>query len=289
MKIINIPNTKPYTMKNITLTIVTLLCMHINYAAETDFQKSIPQFFRNYAYFEHNFPENDDAQREYTRILEDIKHQDLSEDTFYKFILNYDVENYNTNRNPQYQSCSLEKNSPKTCFQVMASTIEDATAQKNKRNSSISPVEKSIEENNLKKLAWLMAISMPLNEINKLKMRPIHHAVMNDDTTALEMLLSAQVNIDAPTQSGFTPLHVASYYNKIPAMKILISQGAYINATTREKNTALHYAIQNKNLEAAKLLLASNAHIKPNIQGKTPIDCATTDEMIEVFSDSKIV
>lgn len=276
-------------MKNTLLTIVTLLCMNINYAAETDFQKSIPQFFRNYAYFEHNFPENSHAQSEYKRILDTIEHQDLSQDNFYKFILNYNVENYTTDRDAKYQNCLCENNPPKNCFQVMTSTIEDAITQKNKRSLWLSPVEKAIEENNLKKLAWLIAINMPLNEMNNLKMLPIHHAVMNDDTTALAMLLSAQVNIDAVTQSGFTPLHVASYYNKIPAMKILINQGAYINATTREKNTPLHYAMKNNHLEATKLLLACNAHIKPNAHGKTQIDYAATDEMIEVFSDSKIV
>lgn len=273
-------------MKKISLILATLVFTNISYASQTDFQQSIPQFFRNYAYFENNFPENEETQSEYKRIVDQIIDKDLSINPFYKFILHYTSEKYVSDKNKLYDQYKRKKNQSQTCLQVMQASGDNATTI---RNLSIGPVAKCIEENNLEKLSWFIAIKMPLNDINDINMRPIHHAVMNDDTRTLRMLLDADVDINAPTHNKFTPLHIASYYNKVDAMKILISKDADINAITRDHNTALHYAMRNKNLDAAKLLVAHSADITHNAHGKTPIDYASTNKMIEIFSDSQIV
>lgn len=238
-------------MKNITLTIVTLLCMNINYAAETDFQKSIPQFFRNYAYFENDYPKNFHAKIEFKRILETIESQDLSQDSFYQSILNY--------KNNRKESCE------------------------------INPLEQAIIDNNLQKIAWLIAIKMPINQLNTYGYTPLHQAFITDNMAAAQLLLNAQADVNIKDINDNTPLHIACYYNNLQAIEKLIAWGANINAIDTKKFTPLHQAVLRNSVQAADALLNYGAHILRDSLNCSPIDYAATDEMIEVFSDSKIV
>jgi uncharacterized protein len=112
----------------------------------------------------------------------------------------------------------------------------------------------------------------------------------------IRYLLKCGVAVNETDKNGVMPLHRAVRFRSLAAVRELILRGADVNAVdNRTRSTPLHRAVTNAAAPAtagkmssavaiAKLLLVhgANPRIK-NKNGKTPCDCAKSQEMKRVL------
>lgn len=96
-----------------------------------------------------------------------------------------------------------------------------------------------------------------------------------------------------------TPLHSAIYYTSfvlkdepdnatcIMIIDSLLKAGAFVSATDRWEDTPLHTAAEHNNITGAKMLISAGCKVMAKgYQGKTPLDYATSGEMIRLLKEN---
>jgi hypothetical protein len=119
--------------------------------------------------------------------------------------------------------------------------------------------------------------TMTSTEVENLFIEEIEEA--NPNLEKIEVMLdSGLVDVRAKNKNGSTPLHRAT---DIATAKLLLDRGADVRAKDIWEKTPLHRASYWNRIEIAKLLLDAGADVeaKDNIDGRTPLDVAQSDEM----------
>ena len=119
--------------------------------------------------------------------------------------------------------------------------------------------------------------TMTSTEVENLFIEEIEEA--NPNLEKIEVMLdSGLVDVRAKNKNGSTPLHRAA---DIATAKLLVDRGADVGAKDIWEKTPLHRASYWNRIEIAKLLIDRGADVeaKDNIDGRTPLDVAQSDEM----------
>jgi len=94
----------------------------------------------------------------------------------------------------------------------------------------------------------------------------------------IKNILKLGASINAEDSFCNTPLHIATNRAGQIVIELLIEMGADIEHMNEKLNTALHIAAMNNNEAAIRVLLTHHAnHNAENIDGETPMQCASKD------------
>ena len=125
----------------------------------------------------------------------------------------------------------------------------------------------------------------------------LHDAARRGLSGKVELLLNRGMNIDEVNDNGVTPLWVAGlyrpaisatyvYYRDSEMIELLLDRGANLEFKSPNGNTLLHDVARRGDSEVAELLLDRGANIEAvNDDGQTPLDIATTNEVVDLLSN----
>ena len=114
-------------------------------------------------------------------------------------------------------------------------------------------------------------------------------AIMEGDVSRVKSLFGG-VSAEMLTAELGTPerqsrvLLKAAYKGMVEVVELLLDGGAEINGFDGDRNTALNFAARGNRISVAKLLLQRACDVNlATDRNYTPIDWATTDEMIQLL------
>ena len=117
----------------------------------------------------------------------------------------------------------------------------------------------------------------------------LHHATQNEDSSVLQHILEHHYynDINEIDCNGYTALHYAAVYNNISkSIELLMSHGADSSICTRKGNNILHIAASRGNKTLVEYILKHLPMVsrtQKNLDGKTPADLATSDDIKKLF------
>ena len=187
-------------------------------------------------------------------------------------------------------------------------------------NRGRTPLFQAVEAGNLEIVKLFIYKGADANIIDKHNIRPISYAVCGKNKEIIALLIDngAEVNIwTGGSLLGSTILRKAIAIEDKEILDLLISKGADVNYKDHRDNTALQYAAYDGQLEMVEYLLEHGASIEDkdiegdraihcaaymshkdvlelliesgaginykNNEGKTPLDLATSEEIIEIL------
>lgn len=137
-----------------------------------------------------------------------------------------------------------------------------------------STIFKSIEENNLQDLLYILKTGTDLNKIKKDGISPLQYASKLGRVTAVELFLIYGANPNLKTINGETALILACYYNHSKVVKKLLEFGANPNLADNVLDTPLHAATSERII---KMLIKAGAN--PNLVNLIGIPAVEIDDM----------
>ncbi|XP_046850055.1 poly [ADP-ribose] polymerase tankyrase-1-like isoform X2 [Xenia sp. Carnegie-2017] len=118
---------------------------------------------------------------------------------------------------------------------------------------------------------------------------PLHLAAGYNHLEVAEYLLETGADVNAQDKGGLIPLHNASSYGHLDIAALLIKHKADVNATDRWHFTPLHEAAQKGRTQLCALLLAHGADPSVrNLEGETPLDLSTAEDVKALLSDAML-
>ncbi len=117
---------------------------------------------------------------------------------------------------------------------------------------------------------------------------PLHFAAVNNSLDAIQALLDGGADVNILDGNDLTPMMTAIRDARPPLVAGLVStflaNGADPNWQDKTGYTALHYAAREGRIEAISLLVEHGADLNlENNGGKTPLDLATNDTVIDLL------
>ncbi|MEM9411993.1 MAG: ankyrin repeat domain-containing protein [Planctomycetota bacterium] len=108
-------------------------------------------------------------------------------------------------------------------------------------------------------------------------MNDLIDAIENDDVEKLASIIADGLDVNVSIDAGIRPLHLAADKNATECILLLIENGAIVNSARNSREgsgTPLHFAARSGNFEAIKYLLEAGANPTSGIQGPygTPFD-----------------
>jgi len=141
---------------------------------------------------------------------------------------------------------------------------------------------------------WRPAMAVAINSFTSadpelVKISSLVVAIMEGDVSRVKSLLgdvSAEMlaaEIGTPERQNRVLLK-AAYKGMVEVVEMLLDGGAEINGFDGDRNTALNFAARGNQISVAKLLLQRGCDVNlATDRNYTPIDWATTDEMIQLL------
>ena len=107
----------------------------------------------------------------------------------------------------------------------------------------------------------------------------LHHAALQGKTEVVNQLLRKGANVDEPNNQAQTALYLASEQGRVAIAGELLKKGANFNRAAKDGRTPLHVASRSGKTEVVKLLLDAGAKVNVMVNGKTPFQVATNNEI----------
>jgi PTS system fructose-specific IIA component/PTS system nitrogen regulatory IIA component len=189
-----------------------------------------------------------------------------------------------------------------------------------------TPLHKAAEKNSLEVVQYLISQGADVNAKGYQGQTPLHYAAGGNSVEVVQYLVSQGADALAKGSLGRTPLHNAAESNTLEVLQYLISQGADVDAETGGGDTPLLIAIgKNSNMSVVEYLFkCSDVNVKDawdstalhkaaghenrgdewgipimqnlilrgadvnakNINGKTPLDRASSDEKKRILREA---
>lgn len=149
----------------------------------------------------------------------------------------------------------------------------------------MSTIHIAAKNGNIADLTKLINEGVDINQYDRQKLTPLHHAAYYYQTEVLKVLSQhGDFQVDIVDGDNLTALHIAVYYGHYYFIKEIIRLNANINHLNKYNMNVLHVAINNLiDIKLIKLLIKSGINIDAvDIKSRTPLHLAVLRNLTNV-------
>lgn len=149
-----------------------------------------------------------------------------------------------------------------------------------------TPLHTAILHNQLACANLLFAVPDASKVADSKKRVPLHYAARNGSLEMIRLACDYSVNLNSCDTDGKTAFILATERKRLSAMEELALRGVDTTCTDSSGRNALHYAALSGNANIVLWVLSHTSidPSAPDVDGKSPLDLSTSDEINEAFT-----